>query len=275
MTNTDHPFGGAAYEADASTGLIFDDVRVGLVPNQRCSDARTQEAARVTIDTGEGNRFKFAVALGSITEADADAIAIPATPQFGMAHGRIGLAVVEDMDTLAGVQPTYNPDNLGDGPGAQFFRDSQRQTREFLAQSDQAEVPICAAAPFPGGSMAKRGIDTIVLTNLGEPDDERLTAEAVSLAVRNALRAAEYAGATSLAITEFGTGMHAHAFTRTSNAWAAYIDGYMQYIEMAGQGEAMGTIAKLSVVTRARPDERNAQEAGKLLDQAVGIAIEG
>lgn len=272
MTYSDQPMEQQSYGPDAGTRLYFSDTQVGLHENQRYQGGHTQEAARVAIEAGGPNEFVLAVALGSITEADADAIAIPSNAKFGQPHGAIGKALIWDMDTLAGVQLDY--DGPGNGPGAQFFRNSIQQTREHLKQSDREGVPLGSAAAFPSGQLAKRGIYTVVLTDI-EPakGEQQLTPAMVSVAVKNALRAAEYAGATSLAITEFGTGRMAPLFPHTRNAWAATIHGYMQYIGMARTGEARGTVTRLSIVTQAEVTEENSRGAGRLLDEAIGIAI--
>lgn len=252
-------------QAGADPNLIIGPVQVGLHENSR--GERTQEAARVAIEADDQTKRTFAIALGSITEADAPAIGIPGTAQFGPIHGRVTMIVANTMDSLAGVEPSY--DDLGHGPGANFFREAERQTRERLEQTGDAAVPLGAAAVFPSGQLAGRQIEYVTLVNLEEDEGHVLTPATVSLAVRNACQAVETAGATSLAVIEFGTGFHYDVFSSRAAAWAAILSGYMQYIEAATRGETRGTVTKLTVVTPAGPNEQNAQAVGKLLDDAI------
>lgn len=218
--------------------------------------------------------------MGSVTEADADAIAIPSNPWFGLGGGAVENALVRDMDKIAGA--TEYDEN---SPGSQFFAAAAKQVSNYLGQMGSKPqgnkpegLPMGSAAAFPSGPMEKRGVESVVLVNV-LPDagkDEQLSFASVSLAVRNALRAAEYAGATSMAISEIGTGFMAafggSPFKTLEEAWAPILDGYMQYINMAGTGEAEGTVNRLTLAVYAGASEENARTVGGMLDTVIDQA---
>jgi O-acetyl-ADP-ribose deacetylase (regulator of RNase III) len=266
--------------ANADPTIYLGHVQVGLQPNQRWSGADAQEAARVAIEA-DGNQYEFSLTLGSVTEADADAIAIPSNPWFGLGGGAVENALVRDMDKIAGAK-----EYAEDGPGSQFFGAAEQWVRNQLGQPEPAAkdhdrqgVPFGVAAAFPSGPMTQRGIDNVVLVNV-LPDAQRgedLTAVSVSLAVRNALRAAEHAGATSMAISEIGTGfmaaMGGSPFKTRAEAWDSIFSGYMEYIEMARTGQVQGTVNKLSLAVYADANEENAQTVGEMLTGVVDALV--
>lgn len=138
-----------------------------------------------------GGRLEVALFVGEIVDAPAEAICTSTNPRLSLGGGT-GKAVLEET-------------------GWGLKRELEAVIEEEARRTGRSELPVGFVCATPGGRPPHRLIVHCVASDRGH----RSSPEAVRLCVEGALREAEGAGCTSVALPVFGAG---HADLRFDDA---------------------------------------------------------
>ena len=254
--------------------------------------------------------FLIGVNLGDITEAPTEAVMCPTTPVLEIGGGAVERALYravgrETYDAYAHqlmsiIERVRNGTDADRLLAAQEFLDLiQTKTKLPLnASPEQAVVDILAltgkvnwsadmnrkpehvsllygmAIAAPSGNLEKRGIQTIVLTNVTPEKKDGMTVRDMAMFTYNACIAALRAGADSITIPAIGTGFASmYGFgLRPDESLIGFLEGVKQFVDdITSQNESV--MHRIDYNMYVKPSEKTALEIATLMGGIEASAI--
>lgn len=219
----------------------------------------------IEFEIPEGAKLGFA--FGDISESVTEAIMCPTTPWLQLGGGAVEWAIADAageevfnkdaktlMNSLIGIQKGESLEVqieharvIAELLGIQSSYDLEQIVQDSLQIVSQAEgeisVEFGASVPVKSGNLIRKGIDTIVLTNV-TPNGRGMTSKDMALFTSNAVNAARLRGAKSLTVPAVGTGFAA-AFgfgLSMPDSIRGYISGARAALQIAGENHGIERI---------------------------------